>query len=45
MVSTSSGDQSWVNARCFKSALNTPASGDQTGVRGPALGSVLRTEC
>ena len=43
-VSNSSGDESWVNACCFKFALHTPASGDETGVQAPALGSVLQTE-
>lgn len=38
MVSNSSGDEGWVNARCFKSSLNTPASGDENGVRGPCSG-------
>lgn len=38
MVSNSSGDEGWVNARCFKSSLNTPASGDKNGVWGPCSG-------
>lgn len=40
-VSNSPGDESWVNARCFKSTLHTPASGDKTEVRAPSLEGTL----